>query len=264
MTRSMKNRFAITLLIALLAGLVVCGELAAQERDSAGLERPGDQRVESFEQYVFTLRHQNAADALALVRELLSDRGRVELQSGNNTLVIVDAVSRISTIAHLLNEFDHPARTVRMEILILHASKGIGAPSSPFAVEAAPSLERKLARLLPYDDYRVLARTEIDVQEGRRVSYDLGSDYLVQFEVGTVVQGKRLKLRDFKVLKKLGNTRLGVAPEVGEGTATRKLYNSHVNLWLDRTLAIGFARNEESESGMVVAITCSETSEPRR
>lgn len=231
-----------SLSIALIAlnTLMFVGDPVSAQRQP---DRPS---VETLEQFHYQFQYQSAADALTLVRDLLSDRGRVELQSENNMLVVVDSKSQISTIGHLLREFDHPPRQVRLLIQILRASRSkTGTAASSPSGDPTAQLAAKLERLMPYNHYEVMAYTAIDALEGRKVSYELGADYVVQFDVGTIVQGQRLKLRDFKVLKRVEDE-------------TSRLYNSHVNLWLERTLALGFARNEESETSLVVAITCSD------
>ena len=48
--------------------------------------------------HAFTLKHQRASDAIPLVHPLLSERGTVELQPGDNTLVIRDSPGALARI----------------------------------------------------------------------------------------------------------------------------------------------------------------------
>ena len=67
----------------------------------------------------FKLEHQSAAEAVALIRAHLSERGTVELRPAANTLVIRDVRPAIDAIVPLLRDFDRPGRAVRLEIKIV-------------------------------------------------------------------------------------------------------------------------------------------------
>ncbi len=202
--------------------------------------------TETLEQAVFLLRHQPAAEALSLLRAMLSERGTVELQPARNTLVVVDLVDRLTQIEQLLREFDHPPRRLRVSIQILEASRQVSGPSGD-PTHPPAALAQKLRELLRYNQYRILAESEFETQEGRTLRYELGSEYVVRFKVGTVLAGKRLKLNDFAVLRH-GAQRGARQEDV--------LLNAHLALRLEHTLALTFAQDEGSETGLVVAITC--------
>lgn len=112
---------------------------------------------------------------------------------------------------------------------------------------ATPELAQRLRKVLRYDFYRILSQGEIDTVEGRSIRYELGSDIAVSFRIGTVIQDKRVKLREFKVERR--------NPTDGSGVA-KKTFNANLNLWLGNTLALTLAQDEESESALVVAVTC--------
>ncbi len=202
--------------------------------------------MRTLEQLAYQFQHQEVSDALELVRGLLSERGAVQLPANGDGLVITDVPEKLNEIQHLLREFDHPARPLRIEIQVLRASRKAGGPSGDPAI-ATPELAQRLRKVLRYDFYRILSEGELDTFEGRSVRYELGSDISVSFRIGTVIQDKRVKLREFKVERRNPVDDSGVA---------KKTFNANLNLWLGNTLALTLAQDEESESALVVAVTC--------
>jgi hypothetical protein len=174
---------------------------------------PG-QTEEALQVHAYTLRHQPAAEALVLVHPLLTARGSVQLQAGGNTLVVRDEAAVVERIASLLREFDHPARKLAIRIQVVRAgSGGEGAPLEP-------ELAERLRELLRYDSYRVMAAADLEAREGEGVGYDLGEEYRIAFQLGTLMSGERLKLHDFEVTRRTGDEE------------RRRLLRTHVNLLL--------------------------------
>jgi hypothetical protein len=196
----------------------------------------------------YTLKHKRASDAVALVYPLLSARGTVELQPRGNTLVIRDTLSALSRIVPVLRSFDHPARSVLLEVLIVRASKAQVSP--PIKRSDLPEpLTRRLRDLLQYDVYETQAQAALSVLEGQSVIYGVGEEYEVSFRLGTLAND-RVKLSQFKVF------RLG--PE-----GRSELIHTNLNLWLDQTVSLGLAKSEASRDAFMAVLTFKE-SEPRR
>lgn len=198
-------------------------------------------RVETLEEYAYHFRYQPAEEALAFVRPLLSERGSVELQPGRNTLVVFDGPSRLSAIADLLREFDHPPRAVTLELQILRASRNLIGPSGD-PTYPPPELAQRLGKMLRYNGYQILAHGEVGTLEGRNLTYEIGGDFVIRFGVGTVLENRRLKLSNFQVLQRSGDD-------------LKVMLTAHFNVWLNRTLALAFARDEDDETALVVAVT---------
>ncbi len=74
------------------APLVLCLVAALAGVPAAGQEG-GDEGEEHLQAYAYTLRNKPAAEALVLIRPLLSKRGTLELQPEGNTLVVRDTVA---------------------------------------------------------------------------------------------------------------------------------------------------------------------------
>lgn len=192
----------------------------------------------------YTFQHQPASEALSLVRPLLSPAGTVELQPGGNTLVIRDVQRVIDGVLLELRKFDHLPHPLKLEIQLLEASKK--PPVTADSPELPAWLVKRLGELLRYNSYRLLGQAGLITREGEDVNYRLGRDFLVDFTVGTVMEDKRLKLLRFKVVKR-------------DDAARQQLFYGHLSLWLDQTLTLVLARQESSDTSLVVAVTCNQS-----
>jgi hypothetical protein len=191
--------------------------------------------------HAYTLLHQSATDAVELVRPLLSPRGTVELQPGTNTLVVRDSLAALARIVPLLRSYDHPAEAVRIEILVVRASRVRVSPPVESTVPA--EIEQRLRRLLRYETFELVAQADLHTLEGEQVTYEMGDGYAVHFRLGTLLADRRIKLHGFQVSRKN-------APE------TRSLVHTNLNLWLDQPVTLALARSEASPSALMVMVTC--------
>jgi hypothetical protein len=213
--------------------LVLTSALAAAQ------PRPA-QRPEEVVLRAYTFKHKQASDAVALVYPLLSPKGTVELQPATNTLVLRDTLSSLSRIVPLLHGFDHPARPVRLEVMIVKASRHQVSP--PVKRSDLPEqLTRRLRQLLPYDIYETQARAQLNALEGQSVIYELGNDYEVSFRLGTLLEEQRIKLSNFRITRQ---SRPG-AP----------LIHTNLNLRVDQIMNLGLAKSEASRDALMVVLT---------
>ena len=188
--------------------------------------------------HAYTLRHQPAAEALALVHPLLSPRGSVQLQTGGNTLVVRDERPVVNRVIELLREFDHAAQKLALRIQVVRA--GGGGEGRPLDRELA----ERLGELLRYDSYRVIAAADLEAREGELASYELGEEYRIAFQLGTLMSGERLKLHDFEVTR---------GSDDGD---RRRLLRTQVNLRLGRPMILGLAKDESSRRALLLVLTC--------
>ncbi len=205
--------------------------------------------------YATTLKHQPAHEALALIRPLLSARGTVEVQPGDNTLVIRDTRPAIVRLRRLLAEFDHPPEVLRFDIRIVRAGPKRNVVSPPEPETSEPELSEELAgrlrELLRYDDYRVLAEAVVTSREGEEVTYSLGQTYNVSFRSGTVVAGQRVKLEGFRIEKQAANP-----SNKGRRLQPRELFHATLNLWIGRPFNLVLAQDTSRQEALMVAISC--------
>jgi hypothetical protein len=198
--------------------------------------------------HVFTFEHQSADDALGEIRPLFSDRGSVELKQGGDTVVLRDREDELEKILRTLRDFDHPRRALHLQFHLLRAHR---VPFSPQQVSqgVSPVLVERLKQVLRYDTYESMAEVGFVSGEGERVAYDFGNDLGMDFRVGTVLQGSRLGLKDFRIVRK-------GAFGIGGGGGGVAVLHANLVLRLGQTLAMVLMRDEGAESALVVAITC--------
>jgi hypothetical protein len=227
-------------IVAVIASVLwTCGPAA-----SLGVQ-PGQQpRDSELVLHAYTLRYQQALEAIPLIQPLLTGRGTLELQPGGNTLVIRDTVTALARIVPVLHAFDHPAQPLKVEILIVRASRAAVGPQQLSHSDLPESLTRRLRELLPYDIYELQAQANLGSQEGQAVAYELGDDYVVSFRLGTLMEAKRIRLGNFEVSRRAGRSKSNVP-----------LVHTSLNLCLDQTMSLGLARSEGSRDALIIVVT---------
>ena len=193
--------------------------------------------------HAYTLRYQQALEAIPLIQPLLTGRGTLELQPGGNTLVIRDTAAALARIVPVLHGFDHPSQPLKVEILIVRASRAVVSPQVSRS-DLPESLTRRLRELLPYEIYELQAQAQLGSQEGQAVAYELGDDYVVSFRLGTLLEAKRIRLANFEVSRRAGKSK-----------ATVPLVHTSLNLCLDQTMSLGLARSEGSREALIIVVT---------
>jgi len=191
--------------------------------------------------HAYAFKHKRASDAIALVHPLLSPRGTLELQPADNTLVIRDSAAALARIIPLLRSYDRPARPLKIDIMIVRASRTAVSPRMVHS-DLPEDLTRRLHDLLGYDNYDVEARGSLASQEGESVTYELGSEYQVSFR-STVLPERRVRLSDFQIVRRQAKR------------AAQVLIRTNMNLWVDRTMSLGLAKSEASREALMVVLT---------
>jgi hypothetical protein len=222
--------------------------------------------------HAYTLEHQPSAEALALIRPLLSPVGTLEEQPRSNTVVIRDRRQFVERIIATLEKFDHPPEELRFDIRIVRAGpkrQVISPPSEPAAEDAETlaaesglpeELVTRLRELLRYDDYRVLASAAMSSREGEEVAYSLGGSYKVSFRSGTLLAGpagQRVRLEGFRILERVDNP-----ANKGRQLEPKELFHATLNLWIDRPFNLVLAQDESRQEALMVAITCRREAAP--
>jgi len=201
--------------------------------------------------HVQVLQHQTVDDAVELVYRLLSEDGTVELRPGGSTLVVRDTARALERIVRLLEDFDHPLRSVRLHLQIVRAATGAPEPGEASAL--SPELLARLRELLRYERYHLLAEARFSVWEGESVDSRLGDLYSVAFRLGTVLADQRVKLQGFELARSPGK----VASAAGERSPGERLIRTHINLWLGEPMVLGLAQAEASEEALMVIVSSS-------
>ena len=241
---------ALWALAVLASSLLLAVTATAQSEPSAtSPAAPAGERPTVL--HAYKLENQPATEALALVYPLLSPIGTVELKPRENTLVIRDVPAAVEKIVPVLSRFDHPKRAIDLEIQMVRATAEQFSPPPRNQLPAA--LQRRLEKLLPYHSYELLASTRLASKEGDRVSYRLGQRFDVRFRLGTVLEGRRIRLHDFEV-DRAADAEVGQAGG-REAAAKKTLIHTNLFLFLDQTFSLGLAPSESSREALMVVIT---------
>ena len=239
--RSVRSRFAMhrhalhrnILAAALLAAALLPAAAAeAQPPAGAAVGQP-------LALHAHTLRYRQAADAERLVHGMLSAAGNVTVQADRSTLLVRDTAASLARIAPALRDFDRPLRPLQLEMMVVRASRSTVSPTPPSTVPH--ELAERLSKLLSYDVYLLVASVELPTQENDNVTYEVGAGYSVRFQVGEVIAGGQVKLRDFRLFRH-GNR--------------EPVIRTHLNLFLGKTYTLGFAKSEQSPTALMVVIVC--------
>ena len=193
--------------------------------------------------HAFTLRHRAAAEAIQLVFPMLTKRGTVELQPATNTLVIRDTPAALGQIIPALRGYDRPSRPLSLDIFIVRATRPAvsGAPSQSDLPEP---LTRRLRALLPYENFYSQAQARLTSREGEAVTYALGEEYEVSFRLGAIAEGQRVRLSDFRIVRRSEERRTGAS-----------LIHTNLILPLEQTTSFVLARHEDSHEALMVVLT---------
>lgn len=199
-------------------------------------------RPEELVLHAFALKYRPAAEALALVSPMLSDRGTVELQPRTNTLVIRDTLASLRKIVPTLRAYDQPSRPLTLELYIVRASRSQVSP--PVTRSNLPEpITRRLRSLLGYDSFDVQAQALLASSEGQAVTYAVGGEYDVSFRFGGLLPEQRVKLLNFRVFRR------------NEQGQPHLLIHTNLSLRQDQTTTLGLARSENSPEALMVVLT---------
>lgn len=205
---------------------------------SAQPQRPPTARV-ALHAYVF--QHRPAADAVPLVRPLLSSHGSLLIKRDGKTLVVRDTIAGIARVVPMLRSLDRPVIPLDLEVMLVRAERSVVSPPQNSTIP--PALAHQLGSILPYDVYLQVAQADLATREGEEVTYEVGAGYTLRFRLGRYQAGG-VKLYDFRVYR-----------------AGREEPMVHANLLLrlDETYSLGLSKSESSPTALMVVLTCRHT-----
>ena len=178
-----------------------------------------------------------------MVSRMLTKRGTIELQPATNTLVIRDTAASIDQIIPALRRYDHPSRPLTLDIYIVRATRS-AVSGAPVQSDLPEPLTKRLRALLPYENFFGQAQARLSSREGEAVTYALGGEYEVSFRLGTIVEGQRVRLSDFRIFRRSELRRTG-----------QSLIYTNLILPLEQTTSFVLARHEGSQEALMVVLT---------
>lgn len=188
--------------------------------------------------HVYVFAHREAADAVPLVRPLLSPRGSMLVKADGKTLVVRDTLGGLARAASMLRSLDRPVIPLELEVMLVRAERSAISPPAPSTIPEA--LASELSTILPYDTYTQVARAELDSREGEEVTYEVGAGYALRFRLGRYESGG-VKLHDFRVYR--------------EGRE-RPMVHANLLLTINETYSLGLSKSESSPTALMVVLTC--------
>jgi hypothetical protein len=190
----------------------------------------------------YTFKYQRASEAVVMVYPLLSSKGTVELQPSGNTLVIRDTLTAVQKIMPALRAYDHPSRSLRLEIYVVKASRATVSPQVQRS-DLPAELTKRLRGMFGYDNFEKQAQAQLAGAEGQWVVYELGPDYKVSFRFGSLTEDRQVKLSSFRIARH------------EEGKAEAELLHANLMLPIDHTTSLGIASSESSPEALMVVLT---------
>ena len=190
---------------------------------------------------VFSLQRRSVFDALTLVRPLLSVQGSVELDPSHDTISVRDNLSALNRVAIAIRAFDREIRPVRISVQLIRAETAKISPA-PSDVGIGQELLVRLRQLLRFQHFSLIAHGQVDSREGETVVYEMAQGYRLSFELGSVADGKRIRLAGFRMVREL--------PKQPE----RELVRSVVQLGLDQPLILGLTRDEAADRALMLVL----------
>ena len=198
---------------------------------------------------VFSLERQTVFEALTVVRPLLSVQGSVELDPNHNTISVRDNLAALSRVATAIRAFDRESLPVKIGVSLILAQVARISPVPPdLGIE--PDLLTRLRQLMRFNSFSLLAHGEITSREGEAVVYDMAQGYRLNFELGSVGDGKRIRLSGFRMVRAL------------PGQPEHELVRSVVNLGRDQPLILGLTRDEASDRALMLVLRYQSASTP--
>lgn len=219
----MKGRAATAFLLVLLAAAA----LAAQE--TTAVIR------------VYSLKHLSVTDILFYVQPLLSPGGDLRV-SARNQFQVKDVPDRQRLVEQMVASLDVAPSSYRIAVKFIEASQ---APPAGTVREEVAGIGAQLKGLIPYASYEIIEQLVIEGTPGDRISYRLGKDYQVEFNLRRVLQHPQMVQ-----LSGMGLFRVKV---IGEGQERLiPVLRTTLNLTVGQTHVLGVSSSQGGAKALVM------------
>lgn len=219
----MKGRAALTALLALLAAAT----LAAQE--TTAVVR------------VYSLKHVPVTEILLYIQPLLSPGGDLRV-SAQNQFQVKDIPARQRLVEQMVASLDVAPSSYRIAVKFMEASQ---APPSGTVREEVAGIGAQLKGLMPYASYAILEQLVIEGTPGDLISYRLGKDYQMEFNLRRVLQHPQMV--------QLSGLRLYRVKGLGEGQERLvPVLRTTLNLTVGQTHVLGVSSSQGGAKALVM------------
>ena len=218
----MKGRAALLLLAFLAAA-----SLAAQE--STAVIR------------VYSLKHIPVTEILFYIQPLLSPGGDLRVSS-QNQFQVKDIAARQRLVEQMVASLDIPPSSYRIAVKFMEASQ---APPAGNVGEEVAGIGAQLKGLMPYASYAILEQLVIEGTPGDQISYRLGKDYQVEFNLRRVLQHPQMI--------QLSGLRLFRVKTIGEGQERHiPILRTTLNLTVGQIHVLGVSSMQGGAKALVM------------
>ena len=218
------------LLVAMM--LLISGVAAAEPKTAA---KPLSVRT-------FTFKYKDAEKAAAIIKPLVSTEGSISIQPSTNALQVTDRAENLKQIAKAIGEFDAPARSFRLYVRIVSASR---VDNPPRVSDSLKDVAQKLS-MLRYNAFESVGEVNVDAKEGDPGNVEMPSGYRADYKLGEYDPASdSIQVSDFRL------SRLEGAQKDQLVSLTPKM---SVNLGIGQTYIVGASKAPESQHALMIVL----------
>jgi hypothetical protein len=200
----------------------------------------------SAEIRAFLCRYHPAREAAAIAEPLLSHDGTLEIQPGQNTIVIHDRPEVLQRVAGALAAWDAAPGQYRVRLRLIMASTTPPQPGKP--VPRLTGLGSELVGLFNFSSYDEIDSLEVTAGDGSTMETTIGKVYRVKMGLRAMPgNATRLRLAPFELTRREG---LEKGLEVN-----RPVLKSTVSLKVGQTGILIAASSEGAKRALIVVLS---------
>lgn len=205
------------------------------------LADPAPDGAKSLSVRTFQFKYKDADKAAAIIKPLMSAAGSISIQPSSNSLVVTDSPENLKQIASALGQFDAPAKTVKLTVRLVAASRAEGSPRVP---DELKDIAPKLA-MLRFNALETLGEADVEGKEGEPGIIELASGYHADFRFGEYDHASdSIKVNDLHLAKLAG----------AQKDQLTSLLKTSLNLKVGQTVILGASKVPQSQHALMIVL----------
>lgn len=210
---------------------------------SAGMSFVAEAQSPTLTVRTYQMKHKDADRAAAIIKSLVGPAGSVSIQPSTNTLVLTDNAANINAVMDAIQKFDVPARTFRVQLDLVSASRGTGPAKVPQGLEA---IAGKLSGVLRFNSFERAGQMNIQGLEGDPVVANIDGGYRAEFRFGEYDPvTNSIRISDFQLSRQSG---------AKDSTSLVPLLKTSLNLKVGQTVVLGASRQPDSNRALMLVL----------
>lgn len=191
----------------------------------------------------YQLKHKDADRAAAVVKSLVSSAGSVSIQPSSNTLVVTDTAASIEAIMGAIQKFDVPARSFRVQLDLVSASRASTPARVPQGLE---SIAGKLSGVLRFNSFERAGQMIVQGKEGDPIVAMIDGGYRAEFRFGEFDPvTNSIRVTDFQLSRQTAGK---------DGAQLEPLLKTSLNLKVGQTVVLGASRQPDSNRALMLVL----------